>query len=76
MDRSRRIRSWPEIVAIAFALSIGLLLTKFLFRPILFGSPVIKGDEVEDTILWFAFMIIALVLERYATKSWNAERNS
>ena len=71
MNGRRRIRSWPEIVVIAFAISIGLLLAKFLLRPLLFGSRVIKGDEFADTVIWFAFLMIALSLQRTAATSWN-----
>ena len=74
MNGMRRVKSWAEIVGIAFVYALGLLLLKFLVRPLLFGSPAIKGDEVEDSVLWFVLVIVVLALERAAAKPWNVKQ--
>ena len=57
--------SYPKIIGVSLLVAIGMLLLKFLLRSIT-GSTFIRGDEFQDTLIWFAGLVVILTLQRGA----------
>ena len=66
-----KLWSYPKIVVVAVLLAIGLLVAKLLLRSMT-GSTFFRGDEVEDTVLWFILLVVTFTLQR----SWKARGNA
>jgi len=59
-----KVWSYPKLTAVAAISAIGLLLCKFVLRSVTPSTPIIKGDELEDTVLWFIMLVVVFALYR------------
>ena len=59
-----KVWSYPKLIAVAGLSALGVLACKFALRAITPTTPVIKGDELEDTVLWFIMLVIVFALYR------------
>ena len=54
-----------RVLLIAVAVSIAALASKFLLR-LIFGQQLVRGNEVNDLLIWFLFAAVILLLQRSA----------
>ena len=67
-----KLWSYPKIVLVSALLAIGLLASKLLLRLVTRPEAIIRGDEFEDTILWFALCVVVFAIQRSSLARANA----
>ena len=58
--------SYPKIILVAALLAVGLLATKLLLRLVTRPEAIFRGDEFEDTLIWFVLFVVLFALSRSA----------
>ena len=64
--------SYPTIVGVAAVVALAMLGGKFLIRIFTRSEAIVRGDEVQDTALWFVMIVVVLLLGRSALIRNNA----
>ena len=64
--------SYPTIVGVAAVVALAMLGGKFLIRIFTRPEAIVRGDEVQDTALWFVMIVVVLLLGRSALIRNNA----
>ena len=54
------------MICVAAVVALSMLGAKFLLRLFTRPEAIVRGDEVQDTVLWFVMIAVVLVLGRSA----------
>ena len=57
------LRSYPQLIVTAALVAIGMLIAKLLLRSVT-GSTFLRGDELQDTTIWFVGLVVVFLLLR------------
>ena len=57
------LRSYPQLIVTAALVAIGMLVAKLLLRSVT-GSTFLRGDELQDTTIWFVGLVVVFLLLR------------
>ena len=60
------------MICVAAVVALAMLGAKFLLRLFTRPEAIVRGDEVQDTALWFVMIAVVLVLGRSAIVRNNA----